>query len=70
MKISFEMKRGKTEAEIFLVDSQDKPFDLEDAVGGGLSDIVSLSLRLTFLKLSNSNPVLILDEPCKFLDLG
>jgi len=35
--------------------------------GGGLADIISSALRSTFLVLSELRPVLILDEPFKFL---
>ncbi|MDO5755369.1 MAG: ATPase [Tissierellia bacterium] len=74
--IRFEIElgelRGKTAANFYIVDEyegNEYRYDAKDSRGGGVVDIVSLSLRLAYL-LKIRPPVkgpLILDEPAKHL---
>lgn len=70
-KISFEIKRGKTEANIFLI-RDGVQFDPLYGTGFGVVDIVSFALRLTLwnLKRPKSRNTIILDEPFKFVSVG
>lgn len=65
-KVDFEQKRNKTECVLsFEKDgSSMKPLD---SSGGGPIDVAALALRMTFWKISNAAPVMILDEPLKFV---
>jgi DNA repair exonuclease SbcCD ATPase subunit len=66
-KVEFVQRRGKTEADLWLIrnGSKIKPID---ASGGGVVDILSIALRMAFWSLTKENrPLLILDEPFKHL---
>lgn len=69
LKIAFEMKRNKTEAEIFVSDEDGNQLNVYNDDGGGLRDIVAMSLRLACwrIKGDKSSPVFLLDEPWKNL---
>jgi DNA repair exonuclease SbcCD ATPase subunit len=68
--IDFDIKRNKTEAEIYFIDRKTgckiKPMD---AMGGGIVDISSFALRVALwsLKTGKKNNTIILDEPMRFL---
>ena len=65
-EVAFEMKRNKTEAVCYFVrdGNRDRPMD---ATGGGATDIGGLALRVTMWSLGKTSPVIILDEPVKFV---
>lgn len=65
-KVDFIIKRGKTEADLYLSKDGER-IDPMTASGGGLVDIVSFALRLSAWALSRTDPVIVLDEPFKFL---
>lgn len=65
-KVQFLQKRNKTECEL-LFEKNETYFKPLESSGGGPIDVASLALRLTFWKLTKSRPVLILDEPLKFV---
>lgn len=66
-KVEFVQKRGKTEADLYLVRNGAKMNPLH-ASGGGVVDVVSLALRMAFWSLTQTTrPFLILDEPFKHL---
>ena len=65
-KIDFVNRRNQTECDLYVSRNNKDRHPLESN-GGGLADIISSSLRSTFLVLSDLRPVLILDEPFKFL---
>ena len=63
-KVDYEMKRGTTEATMYLEQDGDKMNPLEDD-GGGLCDVLAFALRLVAWTLGNTDNVLLLDEPFK-----
>jgi len=67
LRISFDQKRGKTEATIFL-ERNGKTYEITE-VGGGVIDVTSFALRLSILatRARQTDKILILDEPFKFL---
>jgi len=65
--VEFEIKRGKTEANLFLENGSGDAVDPMDSTGGGLIDIISYALRLAAWSLSHNDNVLLLDECFKFL---
>lgn len=68
LKVIFTPRRGKTEADIlFKRDGQE--FDPMGASGGGPVDVAAFALRVALWSLQNprTRPVLILDEPMRFL---
>ncbi len=69
LEISFEMKRNKTEAEIYVIDENGNELNLMNDDGGGLLDIVTFSLRLACwrIKSNKTRPLFIFDEPWKNL---
>lgn len=69
LRINFEMKRNKTEAEVFVQDENGNNLDLYNDDGGGLIDIVTFSLRLACwrIKSNKTSPIFLFDEPWKNL---
>lgn len=72
IKLDFDLKRDKTEANIWFVDDEGNKIDPMDASGGGAVDVASLALQISLWTLSNprTRNVLILDEPLKWLKGG
>ena len=68
-KVGFEPRRGQTEVDIYL-DKDGEPIDPMDASGGGVVDVVTFALRVVAWSLSNTAPILILDEPMKWVSAG
>lgn len=70
-KITFERKRGKTEARLSFLRAQ---LELEpiEAAGGGVVDVAAFALRLACLSFSNPPPrrLLVLDEPFKYVSVN
>lgn len=68
MKLVYEIKRDKTEASI-VFERGKKQFDPISCVGGGAVDIASFALRVALWSLAprKTEPVLILDEPFRFV---
>jgi DNA repair exonuclease SbcCD ATPase subunit len=69
-KISFEQKRGKTEARLIFIKDGMELDPTDDMMSIGVVDLASFALRLSCLmiKLPKLRRVLILDEPMKFVD--
>ncbi len=70
-KIKYVQKRKKTEAEIYLVDEQGYEYEPMTDNGGGICDVLALALRIACWKISKPQaaPILIFDEPLKFVSL-
>jgi len=73
LDLSFELKRGKTEAVLSFVPNlpgdEREHVDPLDASGGGAVDVAALALRVSLWSLQNpkTRRTLILDEPLRFL---
>lgn len=69
--IRFEEKRGKTDAVMVLKQGDLEIEDFQQAVGGGVVDVVAFALRLAALRLARPvrRPLLVLDEPFRFLSV-
>lgn len=68
-RITFEAKRGKTEALFSFEDSEGHEIDPLTASGGGMVDVAAFALRLSAVMLTKQRPrrLLILDEPFRFV---
>ena len=66
LKLSFEMKRGRTEAE-FLFERDGETVVPKYGSGGGVKDVAALALRLAVWSLrgGRTRPLMVLDEPFK-----
>lgn len=65
-KAKIETKRGKTEARLVLVEN-DREFNPTRSNGGGLADVLALALKISAFTLGNTRPIMILDEPMKYV---
>lgn len=67
-RIEFDRKRGRTEARLEFV-RDGSALDPTTAAGGGVVDVAAFALRLSALILSRPTvrPVLVLDEPFRFV---
>ena len=65
--IDFVNRRGKIECDIYLHDRNGNRVDPLEDNGGGLADIVSFSLRMASWTIGQTDNVIVLDEPFKFL---
>lgn len=66
-ELEFVSKRGKTEANLWLIRNENKLHPM-DAVGGGVIDVVSMALRIAAWTINkNTRPIIILDEPFRNL---
>jgi DNA repair exonuclease SbcCD ATPase subunit len=64
--VNFEIKRGRTEADMFL-EREGERINPMEASGGGVVDMISFALRLSAWTLSRTDNLIVLDEPYKFL---
>lgn len=67
-RITFEQKRGKTEAHLVFLREGEEVNPLK-ASGGGVVDVASFALRLSCVLLAKPKvrKLIVLDEPFKFL---
>jgi exonuclease SbcC len=65
-KIDFVIKRGSTEAELYL-DKDGERINPMNASGGGVVDIIAFALRISCYSLGKTDNLITLDEPYKFL---
>lgn len=68
-QIQFNIKYGKTEAElVFLSQKTGRQIDPMNASGGGVVDLTSFALRIASYALEKgTDNVIILDEPFRFI---
>jgi len=68
-RIDFEMKRGRTEANLVLVYNGHDVVDPLNNDSGGVADVASFALRVAALVLTKPKVrrLIVLDEPFKFL---
>lgn len=70
-QIDFQQKRGKTEAVLTFVDKDGNVLsDPKNSAGVGVVEVAALALRLVSILLARppKRRLLVLDEPCKFLN--
>ncbi len=67
--LEFVERRNSTEADLTLTKEKNSGIDPMSASGGGVVDIIAFALRVSMWSLNNprSRPVLIFDEPFKFV---
>lgn len=65
-EVRFVSQAGRTEA-VLEVGEEGLYTNTLEGHGGGVADVVSFALRAAFWAISRSRPVLILDEPFRFL---
>jgi DNA repair protein SbcC/Rad50 len=67
--LKFELRRNRTEADLLLQDEKGNLVRPMDAVGGGVVDVAAFALRVALwsLRKPRPSPVMILDEPFRFL---
>lgn len=66
LSAEFAVKRGRTEVQI-LVGEDGEFSDPLSTHGGSVVDVAGFALRAAFWSIARTRPVLILDEPLKFL---
>jgi DNA repair exonuclease SbcCD ATPase subunit len=64
--VLFEIKRGRTEAQL-VFKKNDIEVDPMEASGGGVVDLAAFALRISAWSLGHTDNVLIFDEPFRFL---
>jgi len=66
--LDYEVKRGRSEAVLWLVRCENK-LDPKCEIGGGVIDVISFALRIIMWILSQprTDPVFICDEPFRFV---
>lgn len=62
----FAQKYGKTHCNVFLQKGE-ALLDPMDNTGGGPKDVVAFAARVAFVRLRGNRPLIIADEPFKFL---
>lgn len=65
--IDFVERRNQIEADLYLMDADGNQYDPMTEVGGGITDFISLLLRITYVKLSTNKDFIFCDEPSKFI---
>lgn len=65
----FVERRNKTECDLLLV-RDGREYDPMTCTGGGVVDVVAFALRAAFWALVKRRPVIVLDEPFKFVSEG
>ena len=67
-RAKFVIRRNATECDLLLVKDGEEMSPM-DAVGGGVIDVISFSLRVAYWSMKPNRPVMILDEPFRFLSV-
>jgi DNA repair exonuclease SbcCD ATPase subunit len=65
--VSFVERRNQIECDLYLQDAEGTKYDVINSVGGGITDFVSILLRIVFIALSQNVNVIFADEPGKFI---
>lgn len=65
-EVDFVQRRNQTEADLWFVRDGER-IDPLTASGGGAVDVASFALRASLWALQRNRPILILDEPGKFI---
>ena len=67
--VAFELRRGRSEADLTFGRGGDEPIHPMTAAGGGAVDVAAFALRVSLWSLAprKTRPTLVLDEPFRFL---
>jgi len=68
-ELKFVQRRNKTEADLLFDKEGNETDDLINTAGGGAVDIASFALRVALYSIGHSRPVIIMDEPARFLSM-
>ncbi len=63
----FVQRRNKMEADLIFTKNGNETSDLIFTAGGGVVDVASFALRISVWSIGNTRPVIVLDEPGKFI---
>lgn len=66
--LEFNQRRNKTEADLMFLKGAQR-VDPESGSGGGPLDVASFALRVAAWSINKTRPVIILDEPFKFVSV-
>jgi len=66
--VEFVQRRNRTECDLFFIKGGER-MDPVSSSGGGALDVASFALRCAFWSLHKSRPVIILDEPFRFVSV-
>lgn len=64
----FVERRGVSECDLYLKDGDGNSYSILDSRGGGLADVCSVCLQMSFILLSDVDRVLIVDEIARHVD--
>lgn len=64
--VEFVQRRNKTECDLYFLKGGER-LDPVSSSGGGALDVAAFALRCAFWSLNKSRPVIILDEPFRFV---
>jgi DNA repair exonuclease SbcCD ATPase subunit len=62
-RVDFELKNGRTAAEIYLLDNSGRRLDPVYGNGGGLVEVVAFALRVVGWSLARTQNTILMDEP-------
>jgi len=70
LQVEFVQRRNKTECDLYFVRNEEK-MDPLSASGGGAVDVTAFALRIASWSMNqpHTRPVIILDEPLRFLSV-
>jgi len=70
LQVEFVQRRNKTECDLYFVRNEEK-IDPLSASGGGAVDVTAFALRIASWSMNqpHTRPVIILDEPLRFLSV-
>lgn len=68
--MEFNIRRNQTECDIEFEDELGNRSNPIGSSGGGVLDVASFGLRTAFWAIRKNRPVMLLDEPFKFLSPG
>lgn len=66
-ELRFVQRRNKTEADLIFSKEGNESDDLLTTAGGGVVDVAGFALRVALWSIKKNRPVLIMDEPMRFL---
>lgn len=65
--LEYVTSRGKTEVKFLITDNDGDEIDVMNQNGGGVIDVLTFCLRVAVYAISNVSPIIIFDEPFRFI---